>query len=306
MSTTSSSAPPRRRVAWRDAEPPGDDRLLVISLHDVHTGSWRRYRSFVDELAAAGIGRTSLLVVPHWKGAERIDASPELAEWLRATAARGHDVCLHGLVHGVERVRGGALAQLIGRFYTAREGEFHRLGYEAAARRLRDGRALLARAGLDTAGFTPPAWLAGREVLYALADLGFLYSTTLGSLILPGAGLRLRAPTLVFSSRSRWRQAGSLAWVPLWARLTVRARVLRLAVHPGDLVVPAIRRSLGRLIRAVAAGRRSTTYRDLAAAIVAGAATPGERASTRVWRVFGAHQTNPRRDAHRLSIERAA
>lgn len=306
MSAPIPAASSRRRMAWRDAEPPGDDRLLVVSLHDVHTGSWRRYRSFVDELAAVGIGRTSLLVVPHWKGAERIDASPELAEWLRATAARGHDVCLHGLVHGVERVRGGVLAQLIGRFYTAREGEFHRLRYEAAARRLRDGRELLARAGLDTAGFTPPAWLAGREVLYALADLGFLYSTTLGSLILPGAGLRLRAPTLVFSSRSRWRRIASLAWVPLWARLTARARVLRIAVHPGDLLVPEIRRSLGRLIRAAAAGRRSTTYRDLAAAITADAATPDERAPMRARRAVGGHQMNPRRDAHRLSIERAA
>lgn len=277
MTAAASATPASRPAALPGTALAAGERLLIVSLHDIHPASWRHYRFFLDELAALGVSRTSLLAVPCWKGTAPLDGSPELVAWLREAATRGHDVCLHGFVHGVERLRGGAVARLIGRLYTDREGEFYRLGYEDAVRRLRAGRELLARAGLEAAGFTPPAWLAGREVLRALADLGFAYTTTLGSLVLPVDGVRLRAPTLVFSSRSPWRRRASLSWVPRWARLTAGARVLRIAVHPGDLLDPEIRRTLHGLVRTAAGRRRPITYRELADAASADAGAGSKR-----------------------------
>lgn len=300
MSAPTPATPWQRPRALHDAVLPGHERYLIVSLHDVHPGSWRRYRSFLDELAAAGVGRTSLLAIPNWQGRAPIDESPELAAWLRAAAARDHDICLHGFLHGVMRVRGGVVAQLIGRLYTDREGEFYHLGYREAVRRLRAGRDMLDRVGLEGVGFTPPAWLAGREVLRALADLGFVYTTTLGTVVLPGESLRLRAPTLVFSSRSRWRRRASLSWVPRWARLAARARVLRIAVHPGDLLVPQIHACLCGLIRDAAAGRHAITYRDLAAA-AARSAPDYRRAAQPAGYEPVVHDTNHGRYAHRLS-----
>lgn len=238
----------------------------MVSLHDVHAGSWRAYRSFLDDLAGLGVGRTTLLVVPCWKGVSPVEPSSGLAAWLRSAGASGHEICLHGLTHHAERLRGGPVARAVGRWYTDREGEFQRLGYEEAYERLREGRTILARAGLDSAGFTPPAWLASRETLRALADLGFAYSTSFGSVVSPGTGARLPAPVLTFSTRSRWRRDVSRRYVPALARLVERSPVLRVAVHPGDLLHPEIRRTLDAVLRRVVPGRRAVTYQELAAA----------------------------------------
>lgn len=235
----------------------------------MHHDSWRDYAPFVDELAARGVARTSLLVVPHWRD-RPLAADAEMVAWLRRLAAAGHEVVLHGWRHRADAVRGGVVSRLVGNVYTAGEGEFHQLGYAEARRRLEAGRDELAAAGLPPAGFVAPAWLLSGPARRAVRDLGFPYTAYLHRFETPPAGERRYAPCLVFSLRSPWRKRASLAWNPLWYQLNARAALLRVAVHPIDLGDAAGRAAMLRLAAAAARRRRVTTYADLAAERAAG------------------------------------
>jgi hypothetical protein len=254
------------------------ERTVVVSLHDVHLDSWRDYAPFVDQLAERGVGRSSLLVVPHWRDRPLAD-DPEMIGWLRRLAAAGHEIVLHGWRHRADPVRGGLFPRLVGRVYTAGEGEFYQLGYPEARRRLEAGRDELAGAGLAPAGFVAPAWLLSGLARRAVCDLGFPYTTYLhGFELLPG-GPRLYAPSLVFSLRSAWRKRVSLSWIPLWARLNARAALLRVAVHPIDLRDEAGRAAMLRLAAAAARRRRVCTYAELADELAPAAGAAGETAA---------------------------
>lgn len=239
------------------------ERSLVVSLHDVHAESWRDYAPFVEELAAAGVERTSLLVVPRWQGRPLAD-DPELVEWLRGLAATGHEMVLHGYRHAAGEIRGGLLPNLVGRVYTAREGEFYQLGYGEAVELLRRGRGELVDLGLAPTGFVAPAWLLSGLARRALADLGFAYTTYLHAVEpLPG-GERLYAPSVALSLRSAWRKGVSLVYAPLWHLANGRSARLRLAVHPGDVRDRAGRALLHRLVASsLRRGRRPLTYAEL-------------------------------------------
>lgn len=250
--------------------PPRHRPSLVVSLHDVHAESWESYRPWVKEVAELGVGVTSVLAVPRWRG-RPLTESPELVEWLHRLRAAGHEVVQHGLVHWADEVRGGPVARWVGRVYTAGEGEFQQLGYEEARRRLEDGRAELVAAGLAAAGFVAPAWLLSREARRAVADAGFAYTTSLHGLRLLPAGPRLWAPSVALSLRSGWRKAVSLAYAPTWFRAVRQASVVRLAVHPCDLRDPEARALMTRLARAGAAARRVATYAELVRELTAAA-----------------------------------
>lgn len=238
-------------------------KSLIVSFHDLHPGSQDACAKFIGQLARIGIPRISLLVVPRWHGAAPCTQNPAFVAWLLAQVAEGHEVCLHGYFHQVDRVRGGPVARLIGRGYTQSEGEFFQIGRAEADAKIRAGLSLLTAAGMPIYGFTPPAWLlseAGRQALIA-ADLH--YSTSWGKVELFSADRVMPAPTVVYSCRAGWRRVLSLVWAPLWYRVNRNAEWLRLAVHPGDLKYPAIERSvLGIAADAVATGRRPITYRE--------------------------------------------
>lgn len=237
-------------------------RSVVVSLHDVHADSWPDYVPFVDELAGLGVPRTALLVVPRWRRRPLTD-HPEMLAWLRDRAAAGHEIVLHGYHHAADEIRGGLVPNLMGRVYTAREGEFYQLGYGSARELLAAGRRELAAAGLDPTGFIAPAWLLSGLARRAVSDLGFPYTTYLHGVELLPSGVRIYAPGVVFSLRSAWRKGVSLGGAPLWYLVNRRAAVLRLAVHPDDVRDAAGRALLRRLVRAALADRRALTYAEL-------------------------------------------
>lgn len=260
----------------RKAEP---TRRLVVSFHDLHPGSRAVCENFLERLRVLGVPRVSLLAVPRWHGGPPLSQDGGFVAWLRERAEAGHDICLHGFFHRTERVRGGPWQQLIGRAYTQSEGEFFQIDRKTALDRLQRGLAILVEeAGLPVVGFTPPAWLiseAGRE---ALREAGLRYTTTFARVELLQVGRVLRAPTIVYSCRSAWRRAVSLAWLRFWARVNRDAPLLRIAAHPSDFAHPRIEASLySHIERALARGRRPATYSDLLA-VGRPAATTGSAA----------------------------
>lgn len=248
-----------------------DDRLLIVSLHDVAPHTQRRFDEFIARLKALGVPRVSLLVVPRWHGLHPITETQEFVGWLQQRAAEGHDICMHGLNHHAADTAFRPVEWFMHRVYTDREDEFFRITGSEAPGMLCDALALFRDAGLTVYGFTPPAWLISSEGRVALAKVGLFYNTGRGHVDLLQEDRRIRAPTLVFSSRSLWRRVVSGIWVPLWARLNAGKRVLRIAVHPADLAHARVEERLAHMIENAVRTRRSCTYRDLLASRAAGA-----------------------------------
>ncbi len=236
---------------------------LAVSLHDVSPFTREACDVMLRDLKSAGVGVTSLLVIPnhHRRGAVGADAN--FQSWLRDKQADGHEVVLHGFYHWRDARGGGGLTRrLVTEHYTRGEGEFYDLDYAEARRRLREGRRMLEDAGCELRGFIAPAWLLGAEAECAARDEKFDYTTRLGGVLDLRTGIRTASQSLVYSVSSRWRRIVSLGWNFLWSRRLRSCPLVRLGLHPPDWQHEKIRAQALCLAGGAAADRRVIRYRD--------------------------------------------
>ncbi len=240
---------------------PAATRSLVVSLHDVSPHTHAACAEILERLAALGVARTSLLVIPdhHHRGPMLADAG--FCAWLQAQAAAGHEVVIHGYYHQRERrAAESARDKFTTRLYTADEGEFYDLDRATAAALVGQARGEFAQLGLATPGFIAPAWLLSAEAAEALRALGIAYTTRLGSVLDLQRNVTHRSPSLVWSVRSGWRRWTSLRWNAfLFQRLTT-APLLRISIHPVDLQHATVWRQIGELVTRALADREPLTY----------------------------------------------
>ena len=192
-------------------------KLLLASIHDVGPGSERQ----VDQLATLiekqlGSARFAMLVVPEHHGAHRLTPGSPFAARLRDWAESGVEMFVHGWYHRDQSQHEG-LASFKAKHMTAGEGEFLGLDQAEAARRMRDGRALIEDiTGREVAGFIAPAWLYGEGAKAALAECGFAMAEDHMRVWQPGSDRQLaRGPVITWASRSTMRTASSLAFAAL-------------------------------------------------------------------------------------------
>ena len=218
---------------------------LLVTIHDVAPPLMER----VERLWALCAERRvapGLLVVPDWHGGVPIEGDPACVAWVRARAAEGAEVFLHGERHDeVGSPRGWRdSVRALGR--TNREGEFLTLGYDAARTRIDRGLARLRALGLAPIGFVPPAWLARPDTHRAVRDAGLAVSEDDGAVYAFRANRTLASPVVRWSSRGAFRAYGSLLPAELRWRLQRGAAVVRIALHPADLDHPATAASVER------------------------------------------------------------
>lgn len=239
---------------------------LIPSLHDVSP----KFADEVDrllDLVVSAIGGPScaMLVVPdHWGDAPLVPGSA-FARRLRRWADEGVEMILHGWSHRDDSRHRGAADRWRARAMTAGEAEFLGLGRHEASRRLGEGRALLEDVlGRPVAAFVAPAWLYGPGARAALADCGFEVAEDHMRVWNPATGRVLgRGPVISWASRSRARIASSLAFAGVAPMLLARQKLVRIALHPGDVCVPALTRSIDRTLRHFARDREVVRYADL-------------------------------------------
>ena len=143
----------------------------MVSLHDVSPRTRAECAEILGQLAALGVPRCSLLVIPdhHHRGHFLADA--DCAAWLRAQAAAEHELVMHGYYHQRARREGESVsAKWTTRIYTADEGEFYDLDRPAAAALVSKAREDFRQIGVEPAGFIAPAWLLSAEAEAALED----------------------------------------------------------------------------------------------------------------------------------------
>ncbi len=238
-------------------------RALVVSLHDVSPQTRGECAEILAELAALGVGKCSLLVIPDHHRRGHFLADAECAAWLRAQAAAGHELVMHGYHHQRARRDGESMgAKLTTRLYTADEGECYDMDRAEAIGLVRQAREDFRDLGVEPAGFIAPAWLLSAEAEAALRELGCGYTTRLGSVVDLQSGRVFKSQSLVWSVRSAWRRQVSLAWNALLARRLAANPLLRISIHPVDLRHPQIWRQIRDIITRALADREPLTYHE--------------------------------------------
>ena len=237
---------------------------LVVSIHDVSPLTRAPVTSVLAALAAIGVTRTSLLVVPDHHHRAPINADPSFTPWLRDCIAAGHEPVLHGYFH--QRTRHpdeSTRTRLVTRIYTAGEGEFFDITAADALPLLLRGREELAQcAGIQPTGFIAPAWLLNAEAETAVRDLGFQYTTRLKAITHLPSGRIHHSQSLCWSVRAPWRRLVSLAWNQfLFASLRPNP-LLRVSIHPPDITHPKIWRQIQTLITHAVESREPISYCD--------------------------------------------
>ena len=239
-------------------------KSLIVSLHDAHPGSHAAIAEQVAFLAAYGITRSSILVVPEFHHRGSVLRDGNFCDSVSGWQAQGHEIVLHGYFHDRLESPPENLSTLFWtRLYTNREAEFLDLPHEDARLRLERGRALFESLGWRATGFVAPAWLMASGFTNLLAEMGFAYTTRLTEIIplLPGVNRVKPSQSLCYSTRAGWRRVASGVWNKyLYGRLRKRDMV-RLSLHPRDLEFPLMRRQIDQILRAsLKRGFQPTTY----------------------------------------------
>lgn len=240
------------------------DRILIVSLHDVHPGSLEVVRQQVTDLTQAGVGVFSLLVVPEFHHGVPTLEDGKTRAFLMERYEQGDDLVVHGFYHDRRGLPKGGWFWT--RVYSNDEAEFHAIAEEPARQRLARGRSLWKEAGWRVNGFIAPGWLMPEFVEGLLREMGFGYTVRLRRVIRLCDGEVTESQSLCYSTRSWWRIPVSLVWNEWLFGQLAGGRLLRLGLHPGDWSEPRVRRqALGLVRRALDLGYRPLTYRDYVA-----------------------------------------
>lgn len=255
---------------------------LLISVHDVASGTAAPSLRWLADLDRRGIPATLLLVPGPWRG-PNLAADGALVDAVLAAGDRGHELALHGYYHVATHGAGGLLRRGVAQVVARGGAEFASLSQDEADARINAGLDELASIGVAPAGFHPPGLLVSPDTVHALRRNGLRYYAThlgvntlrltAGGRPVPGetddsssdgaaAELRLTAPALAHRpGRAVAEQFGSRLMTQAARRLVAEGRALRIALHPDDLARPGLREVTLRAIDdAIAAGARPTTY----------------------------------------------
>ena len=236
-----------------------ETRYLALVLHDVAPATWPAYAGFVAEVDARFGIPLNLLVVPDYHRQGSLDRQADFVRTLDARLARGDELILHGYYHDDPGPIPPSPKQYLLRRVLTHEGEFLPLSRDEARLRLERGLSLFQRLGWPAHGFVPPAWLLGRPAREALADLPLSYTSNPQALFRLPAFQAVKAPSLVWSSRSGWRRFLSRIWNTRRLRRAGPAGLLRLGVHPVDLAHPAARQFWLRVLETLLPQRTAIT-----------------------------------------------
>jgi uncharacterized protein len=264
-------------------EPTAAARHVCVVLHDVAPARWDACTRVLKQVAVAArrAGTTvpvTLLVVPQFHGDPALPL-PYL-RWLHRQARAGHELALHGLTHRDDGPPPRGLAErLLRRVHTDGEGEFAALPLAEAQDRLARARAWARSHGLSMPGFVAPAWLLNEAGWTAVSAAGFDYTCTLDRIVALPDRAALWAPSLVFSTRARWRRLLSVAWVALLGRVARRAPLLRFELHPDDADHPAVLRCWMQQLQHALRVRRPLPLREAARLARQSGMPPARRAA---------------------------
>lgn len=222
-----------------------------VSIHDVSPLWEREVAAALEETRRVGV-LPALLVVPDFHRSADLRDHPRFVDSLLALQREGHPVYLHGFFHEAEpRSPDGMRSSLRyawdQRVNSNREAEFSGLSAAEARRRIDEGSRLFTELGLRLDGFVAPAWCLPPPVVELLGERNFRYTEDRFFSYDPVKKTREASVVLNYASRSRARVLSTVGYCRV-ARHAGRWLPLRVAIHPGDVSVPLLRRELAGLL----------------------------------------------------------
>lgn len=214
---------------------PGQNRSVLLVLHDVAPETWVDYQPFVEAVDALGTVPMTLLVVPDFHRRNPLSLDLRFQHVLEQRLARGDELALHGYYHYDD-----GPTPLTPRDYFMRrvftwEGEFYALDRDQAMERLQAGIDLFQHLGWPLHGFVAPAWLMSRGTRAALRELPLSYTSDAQHLYRLPDFSQVEAPGIVWSARSVWRRRLSKIISDRIEQKYQNASTLRLGIHPVDM-----------------------------------------------------------------------
>jgi predicted deacetylase len=236
---------------------------LLITIHDVTPALMPRVEKLWQLCESRGVV-PGLLVVPDWHGEMAMESDATFVAWLRARAAAGAEIFLHGERHDEIGLPRSFVDEIRAFGKTNKEGEFLTLDYQAAADRIKRGVKRLRAMGVEPVGFVPPAWLAKPDTHRAVRDAGLRVSEDDGAVYVHSPEKIIWSPVVRWSGRGAVRAYGSVLFERLRWWFQRGERVMRIALHPGDLAHPATAASIERGLDAWLSVRKQTFYGRIA------------------------------------------
>jgi len=138
-----------------------DERIALLSLHDVSPAFENDVVASCDRLSDLGVSSFTLLVVPMYglKKSNSFERSPLFSEYLQSL---GLEISMHGYSHFT---KSGSM------------DEFRTMDSKRVAKRAKSGAAAIASSfGQKPYGFVPPLWQAPPRVGKAMKAAGMKYS----------------------------------------------------------------------------------------------------------------------------------
>jgi predicted deacetylase len=233
---------------------------FLLALHDVWPGNFPQAADYLARLRSLGARRIALLVVPAYHGDAPMHGSAEFLAWLREESGRGTELFLHGYHHRIaEHIAGGsavgdafrARRNAWGRFinrFVANEAEFAGLPRAAQAGILSAGMAVWRHTGLPLAGFVAPTW-HGAPAASRLRSEGIPLWETRFRLHHPSTSRSRFVPPLAWGRAPDSSEPRLLGGEP-WLAALLRAPLVKVALHPGDLESRGTESQLSRVFAA--------------------------------------------------------
>ena len=239
---------------------------LVVSVHDVSPATADATAQWCADADSVGIP-VSLLVIPGpWRGTS-LTFEPEYAAILQERAAAGDEIVLHGWEHAAGP-EGSPVRRTVAKAVARGAAEFAALNRQEAGDRIAAAQRVMTALNLPAPGFTPPGWLASPDAEFALARAGFGYTTNHFGVKDLRSGRLHRGFALSHRPGGGWSERFGAAMLErIAARGAARGSLVRIALHPDDLLRPGLRETTLRSIEKVlAAGARPMTYSQVVAA----------------------------------------
>jgi predicted deacetylase len=232
---------------------------LCVSIHDVAPHTWSRCQHWLRAIHAVANIPVTLLVVPNYHHHRNFQPA-QFDRLLEKRLSLGDELALHGYSHLDEAP---APTRFWNRFvrksYTQGEAEFYSIDANEARRRLSRGLEWFNRNRWPVTGFVAPAWLIGKESWKALKEFPFKYTTTMRRFHLLESDAMIRSPSLVYSARNVWLKHFSFMRNSLLYYSLQQAPILRLGLHPNDVLHPDIVKDTQYLLEKVLDYRMAMT-----------------------------------------------
>lgn len=224
-------------------------RALCVTIHDVAPHTWSRCRHWLQAIHAVANIPVTLLVVPNYHH-HKIYNQAQFDRLLEKRLCLGDELALHGYSHLDEgKAPTNLWNKLVRKVYTAGEAEFYSIDADEARRRLNRGLEWFNRNGWPVTGFVAPAWLLGDGSWKALQEFSFRYTTTMRQFYLLPERKAIHSPSLVYSARNAWLKQVSFTRNAILHHTHRHAPILRIGLHPNDVLHPDIVKDTQRLLR---------------------------------------------------------